>query len=143
MSNNASNLYNVSTSATTDLGLHVGLPGNVLVTFVPLPLWSAFQWVIFVCGTAGNVFVLAILLWSRSPTHRVTQMLIASLAVANTSMMLGSAWLQARLFENYSWKYGLFWCKLFLLQSGLTMGCSTWTLAFAAVDRYFNKTNSV
>ena len=142
MSNNASNLYNVTPGVTTNLPV-IGLPGSVLVTFVPLPLWSAFQWIIFVCGTTGNLLMLVILLWRRNPIHVVTQLLIASLAVANTGMMLSSAWIQASLYADHSWKFGLFCCRLFLFQSGLNMGCSSWTLAMTSVDSYFTNTISI
>jgi len=100
-----------------------------------IPL-SLLQWVVFLLGTSGNLFVLLVLLWRRSVAHMVTQMFVGSLCVANIGMMFGVGWIQAMLYIDQRWKFGLIWCKMYYFLSGMTIGCSTWTLAVIAVDRY-------
>jgi 7 transmembrane receptor (rhodopsin family) len=96
---------------------------------------SAVQWIVFAFGTVSNLLVVLVMLWHRPKTQLVTQLLVGSLAVANIGMMFGVAWIQAVLHIDVNWKFGLYWCKTFYFLMGLTVSCSTWTLAVVAADR--------
>lgn len=99
---------------------------------VPL---SVVQWIMFAFGTVGNFSVLCVLLWHRSFKNHTMQLFIGSLAVANVGTMLGNAWIQALFYVDQRWKFGRLCCQLYNFVTGLTFGCSTWTLAVVAVDR--------
>jgi 7 transmembrane receptor (rhodopsin family) len=99
---------------------------------VPL---SIFQWLIFAFGTINNLLALAVLLRRRKSTQMIMQLFISSLVIADLGLMLGAAWIQAVLYVDQYWKFGLFSCKIFFFVLGLTVGVSNWTLAVVAVDR--------
>ena len=96
---------------------------------------SLSQWVIFVVGTAGNLVVLLVLCWRRSPNQRVTQLFVVSLSVADLGMTLGGGWVHAILYVNSDWKFGRPFCKVQYSFQVLMINCSIWTLAALAMDR--------
>jgi len=128
INNNATVFANVTSMSIR----HSSAETSTYLQSIPL---SLLQWIIFLLGTAGNVFVLFVLLWRRSAAHLVTQLFIGSMCVANIGMMCGMAWIQAMLYIDEEWKFGLVSCKMYFFLSGLTIGCSTWTLAAIAADR--------
>jgi len=124
----------VTTSANGSLQLTHELFGGSSTYQQSIPL-SLLQWIVFLLGTVGNLFVLLVLLWRRNVSHLVTQLFVGSMCVANMAMMFGVAWIQAILHNDQRWKFGIVLCKVFYFLYGTTIGCSTWTLAVIAVDR--------
>jgi hypothetical protein len=98
-------------------------------------LMSAFQWIVFAIGTVFNILLLFVLVFHRPAKHRVTQLLVGSLTVANLVMMLSSAWIQGLIYLNDSWSFGLVSCKTFYAMQTMTPYCAMWTLAVLALDR--------
>ena len=94
------------------------------------------RWIIFVVGTFGNITVLAVLLWRRSPAQVGTQLFVGSLAVADLGMMLTTVWVRAYDALQKSWQFGVALCKLHYLVQFLSINCSIWTLAALSIDRY-------
>ena len=103
--------------------------------FTPnIPLEVTF-WVIFVVGLAGNVFLLSVNIWRRSSKQAATQFFMASLAVSDTGLMLGTAWVKATLSYDPSFKYGTLMCKITNLWSSLAADSSVVILSVIGVDR--------
>ena len=94
------------------------------------------QWVIFFVGTFGNIAVLVVLLWRRSPSQVGTQFFVGSLAVADIGLMLSTVWVEAYDALQKGWQFGVIPCKLQYLWQWSTMNCSIWTLAALSIDRY-------
>ena len=94
------------------------------------------RWIIFVVGTFGNIMVLVVLLWRRSPAQVGTQLFVGSLAVADLGMMLTTVWVRAYHALQESWQFGVILCKIHYMVDFLSINCSIWTLAALSIDRY-------
>ena len=99
------------------------------------------QWILFFVGTIGNITVLVVLVWSRSPTQVGTQLFVGSLAVADIGMMFSVVWVEAYGEIKTSWEFGRIPCKLHFYFQWVTMNCSIWTLAALSIDRYISALN--
>jgi len=102
--------------------------------------WTYFivtvQWIIFFVGSVGNITVLAVLLWRRSDSQVITQLLVGSLAVSDIGLMFSTVWVQAYDLLRKNWQFGVIPCKFKFFWQLLTMNCSIWTLAVLSIDRY-------
>ena len=107
--------------------------------------WTYFivtvQWIIFFVGSVGNITVLAVLLWRRSDSQVITQLLVGSLAVSDIGLMFSTVWVQAYDLLRKNWQFGVIPCKFKFLWQLLTMNCSIWTLAILSIDRYLRALN--
>ena len=94
------------------------------------------RWIIFVVGTFGNITVLVVLLWRRSPSQVGTQFFVGSLAVADIGLMISTVWVRAYAALQTSWPFAVIPCKLHYMVEFLSINCSIWTLAALSIDRY-------
>ena len=134
-------LPNISSTdiVTNDTNDNVTFPPALLTIYAQLPRSMplvVLQSIIYLFGSASNVLVLFVLLRRRNPTQLVTQLFVASLAVADLGLMFGVGWIQAVLYFRRVWKFDHLWCKMYYFLMGWTIGCSTWTLAALAADRF-------
>ena len=92
-------------------------------------------WIVFVAGLCGNLFVLGVLVWRRSRSQLVSQILIASLAVSDIGLLISVTWVAAVGVVRPSWTFGLFGCQMSSMWRSMASSASIWTLMVIAIDR--------
>jgi hypothetical protein len=98
-------------------------------------VWSAIQWLIFAVGTAGNLFILLVLICHRWRGQLVMHIFIGSLSLSALGLMLSSGWVQALYYIENNWKFGKQACQVQYFWQSESFHCHSWNLAAIAFER--------
>ena len=99
---------------------------------------ASLYWMIFVVGVAGNLLVLAVVIWRlvKSSQRQAMTIFVGSLAVSDLGLLLWVTWTNALLSVNPEWFSGKLHCEMYTMWRSLTAECSIATLMFIALDRF-------